>query len=244
MNNSIIAQTQVQLDTLVNSIVTLINNTLAPMRLVNEDAEPGDHDYNVWEAVPIEDRPFGQDGSQYFMPIFVRRGEEYRGDRYTGVMPGEDVYALTGHHWRDSLFTMGNFIVNPLLRSQAGYKYMTLSISGDAEDQTLLAELLRGWDSRRVAVDGAEPLSVEEFYNRMVGSMAIEVNRFRTASEAENDVLVVTENARLSMKGVALDEEMANMLRFQHAFHGASRIFNYVDSMIDTLINRTGRVGL
>ena len=40
--------------------------------------------------------------------------------------------------------------------------------------------------------------------------------------------------------GVDLDEEMVNMLAAQHAYEAASRVMTTVDSMLDTLINRTG----
>ncbi|ROQ37331.1 flagellar hook-associated protein 1 FlgK [Frondihabitans sp. PhB188] len=47
-----------------------------------------------------------------------------------------------------------------------------------------------------------------------------------------------------STAGVDLDEENVNMLTFQHAYQGAARVMTAVDEMLDTLINRTGRVGL
>ena len=50
--------------------------------------------------------------------------------------------------------------------------------------------------------------------------------------------------ARESVAGVNLDEEMTNMLSFQHAYTAASRLVSAIDEMLDVLINRTGRVGL
>jgi flagellar hook-associated protein 1 FlgK len=43
---------------------------------------------------------------------------------------------------------------------------------------------------------------------------------------------------------VSLDEEMANMIRFQRGYQASARTMSTVDEMLDTLINRTGRVGL
>ncbi|SEL17552.1 flagellar hook-associated protein 1 FlgK [Blastococcus sp. DSM 46786] len=50
--------------------------------------------------------------------------------------------------------------------------------------------------------------------------------------------------ARESVAGVNLDEEMTNMLSFQHAYSAAGRLVTAIDEMLDVLINRTGRVGL
>ncbi len=47
----------------------------------------------------------------------------------------------------------------------------------------------------------------------------------------------------LSATGVDLDEEMTNLLMFQRAYEGASRVLTAIDQALDHLINRTGVVG-
>jgi flagellar hook-associated protein 1 FlgK len=57
---------------------------------------------------------------------------------------------------------------------------------------------------------------------------------------------VVTANvdaSRESVAGVNLDEEMSNMLQFQHAYSAAARMVTAIDEVLDVLINRTGIVG-
>ena len=49
--------------------------------------------------------------------------------------------------------------------------------------------------------------------------------------------------AREAVAGVNLDEEMTNMLSFQHAYSAASRMVTAIDETLDQLINRTGLVG-
>ena len=43
------------------------------------------------------------------------------------------------------------------------------------------------------------------------------------------------------MSAVSLDEEMTNMLQFQHAYAAAGQLVSTVQSMMDTLINMVGR---
>jgi flagellar hook-associated protein 1 FlgK len=50
--------------------------------------------------------------------------------------------------------------------------------------------------------------------------------------------------ARDAVAGVNLDEEMTNMLSFQHAYSAAARLISAIDETLDQLINRMGRVGL
>jgi flagellar hook-associated protein 1 FlgK len=49
--------------------------------------------------------------------------------------------------------------------------------------------------------------------------------------------------ARESVAGVNIDEEMTNMLSYQHAYSAAGRLVTAIDEMLDQLINRTGLVG-
>jgi flagellar hook-associated protein 1 FlgK len=49
--------------------------------------------------------------------------------------------------------------------------------------------------------------------------------------------------ARESVAGVNIDEEMTNMLSFQHAYAAAGRLVTAIDETLDVLINRTGVVG-
>ncbi len=64
-------------------------------------------------------------------------------------------------------------------------------------------------------------------------------NRLTTQQTVANGI----DAARESQSGVNVDEEMASILTFQRAYEASSRVLNAVDSMLDTLINRTGMVG-
>jgi len=44
---------------------------------------------------------------------------------------------------------------------------------------------------------------------------------------------------RESVRGVNMDEEATKMITFQRIYEGAARVIQVVDSMLDTLVNRT-----
>ncbi|GAA0137583.1 flagellar hook-associated protein FlgK [Paenibacillus sp. YSY-4.3] len=48
---------------------------------------------------------------------------------------------------------------------------------------------------------------------------------------------------RQAVSSVSLDEEMADMIRFQHAYSASARVMTTIDEMLDKLINGTGIVG-
>lgn len=51
------------------------------------------------------------------------------------------------------------------------------------------------------------------------------------------------ETRRQSVSGVSLDEEMSNMIKFQHAYNASARFMTTYDELLDKLINSTGTVG-
>lgn len=51
------------------------------------------------------------------------------------------------------------------------------------------------------------------------------------------------DNLRQSVSSVSLDEEMSDMIKFQHAYSASSRVITTIDEMLDKLINGTGVVG-
>jgi flagellar hook-associated protein 1 FlgK len=50
-------------------------------------------------------------------------------------------------------------------------------------------------------------------------------------------------NARESVQGVSLDEEMTNLVKFQHAYDAAARVITAMDEALDTVIFRMGITG-
>ncbi|MBX4341144.1 hypothetical protein K4G93_23740, partial [Mycobacterium tuberculosis] len=42
---------------------------------------------------------------------------------------------------------------------------------------------------------------------------------------------------RQSVSAVSLDEEMTNMIQFQHAYNASAKMISLQDEMLDTIIN-------
>lgn len=76
--------------------------------------------------------------------------------------------------------------------------------------------------------------------NANVGVDTQQANRMRDNQEV---ILKQVETNKLSISGVSLDEEMTNMIQFQHSFNANSRMITAMDEMIETIISRMGLVG-
>jgi flagellar hook-associated protein 1 FlgK len=80
-------------------------------------------------------------------------------------------------------------------------------------------------------------------YRQLIVQLGVEAQTANRRVDIQTDILGQIDAAREAEAGVNLDEEMTNMLAYQRAYEGAARFISAVDSMLDTLINRTGIVG-
>ena len=72
-----------------------------------------------------------------------------------------------------------------------------------------------------------------------IGTEKKEADRFETNAKMTVDSV---EARRQSVMGVSIDEEMTDMLKYQHAYNAAARVITVMDEMLDKLINGTGRI--
>lgn len=84
----------------------------------------------------------------------------------------------------------------------------------------------------------------EQFLSATVVALAVKMDYAEKTYESYDNVSMMLENQRQSISGVSLDEEMTNMITFQHAYNGAARVITSMDECLDKLINGTGRCGL
>jgi flagellar hook-associated protein 1 FlgK len=85
--------------------------------------------------------------------------------------------------------------------------------------------------------------TINEYYNSIVGQIGVESSKANNLKENYQILVEQLENARQSVQGVSLDEEMAQMIKYQHAFDAAARVITTMDQALDTVINGMGIVG-
>ncbi len=85
--------------------------------------------------------------------------------------------------------------------------------------------------------------NMTEFYNTMVSSLGVESQQAITFKENSEVLLRQIENSRQSVQGVSLDEEMAEMVRMQHAYNAAAKVISYIDEALGSLINTMATTG-
>ncbi|GGA67186.1 flagellar hook-associated protein FlgK [Ornithinibacillus halotolerans] len=80
-------------------------------------------------------------------------------------------------------------------------------------------------------------------YEQFIGRIGIDTQEANRMTEYTNTLKTQIENQRMSISSVSLDEEMTNMIKFQHAYNAAARSMTAMDEMLDRIINNMGIVG-
>jgi flagellar hook-associated protein FlgK len=87
------------------------------------------------------------------------------------------------------------------------------------------------------------PTGPDANYRAMIVELGVQAAVTERNLGIQQVITTQVDAARESVAGVNLDEEMANMLSFQHAYSAAGRLVTAIDETLDVLINRTGLVG-
>jgi flagellar hook-associated protein 1 FlgK len=83
----------------------------------------------------------------------------------------------------------------------------------------------------------------EDFTKSIIAALGVDRQEAIRMSDNQRILVNQTDTLRISTSGVSIDEEIANMVKFQHSYNAAARLITAMDEMIDTLVNRMGVVG-
>ncbi|GAA0472229.1 flagellar hook-associated protein FlgK [Alkalibacillus silvisoli] len=98
-------------------------------------------------------------------------------------------------------------------------------------------------DVRDENLEGLNDQSVQKFYEALVGDLGVKAQEANRMANNTSSLRESVNFNREAMSGVSLDEEMANMIKFQHAYNAAARSMTVVDETLDRIINQMGIVG-
>lgn len=135
-------------------------------------------------------------------------------------------------------------------------KATEISISTDIEDD--LSAVAASATLSGIPGDGANALTMaasrsnvylydwgspDDFVKSLVSNLAVDTQEAIRAKDNQEFLIDQVENKRQSIMGVSMDEEMSEMMKFQHSYNASARMITTIDGILDTLINRLGLVG-
>lgn len=158
---------------------------------------------------------------------------------------GEDLNGEAGEAFfvsTDGDITANNITVNKDLLDNPSLIAATDPNNGgkNGDNATKLAKV---FDKDIAIREGEDEVSIRKFYKSVIGKIGVD------GAEAKRNVdnTAILQNkvdeSRRSISAVSLDEEISNLVKFQHAYNAAARNMTTVDEMLDRIINQMGLVG-
>jgi flagellar hook-associated protein 1 FlgK len=152
------------------------------------------------------------------------------------VTVGGTTYAAgTAIPWSNDLVVQANgWQVTLSGIPQAGDRFtVEHNLGGDGDNRNALE--LAGLQTRGL-FDGGRA-SYQEAYAAFVGEIGTLTATANVERDAQQSLLTQAEDRRSSFVGVNLDEEAADMIRFQQAYEATARLITTAQTVFDTLIN-------
>jgi flagellar hook-associated protein 1 FlgK len=107
--------------------------------------------------------------------------------------------------------------------------------SGDNSNGLLMADI-----QSAALLDGGT-VSINESYGRLVSSVGAMTHQIQGSLDAQGVVLSNAEAAVSATSGVNLDEEAANLIKYQQAYQAVAQVISVVSTMFDSLLAATRR---
>lgn len=111
---------------------------------------------------------------------------------------------------------------------------ITASIAPNAPGDNRVAIAISKLQHERISGDGN--VTLEEKYLQTIGNIGLETGKARLDAEQSSGILAQTNSLRERLTGVSIDEETANMVRFQHAYQASAKIMQAADEMFKTVL--------
>lgn len=191
-------------------------------------------------------------------PDFVIRYVEDSGHflaGYAGILNGsgeENAYTFDVANAVENLTGNTQFSVAPVL-NPSGYVAINpalqldvMSVAASYPDVAGFAESGDGRAANDIAslrnssVMIGENKTFDDYFAESVTNVALKGEQAQLNYESQIAIMSDLRAMRDSISGVNIDEELADIIKFQHGYNAAAKFITVVDELLDTVINRLG----
>lgn len=241
-----VAKTQALFDKLIHGIVTSINDIFSPTTSevpagVTKYTDAEGNEYIASDVKILDmNTSTGEDGKMPPEELFSRKHT----DRFIEVT-GDDgntyyVYNEKNVFGNESLYSVSNIEMNQVIRED--YSKLPFKTKEGDKDMQKGKDLVAKWNEKIMNLDPSNmsKLEFKDFYKQLVYTIgnsgdlyhSIAVNQLTTANQIDD--------ARTQITGVASEEELTNMIKYQSAYNAASRYVTTIADMLEHIIERLG----
>ena len=229
-----------QFDVLVHAIVTGFNDLLCPNKEVTLA------DGTIIKVLDEEKAGMGMGaGNEYpGTELFVRKSSPRYTEQTFRLADGSiETFMVYNEENEDdfySLYSGGNIEINDKLLQNPSLLPLTMVTGEEAQEN--VDAMLQLWNTKfaTVSPNSLVECNFMDYYAGMMEDLADRGYTYNNMAQTQQQSVTDIENLRQGVVGVSSDEELSNMIKFQHAYNASSRYINTVSEMIEHLINTLG----
>ena len=244
LSNRDVASLISQFDNLIHGMVTEINNVLCPNKTIT------DVNGNTYQVLDTDKagKGYGEGNEIQGTELFTRKGtERYRTQTITYTDENGQTKTGTFQVYNEedaddyySLYTLGQIEVNDALVKNPSLLPLT-TVSGE-EYQEIANQLLELWNKNFSTLDPNTLVmnNYNNYYSAMVGDFANKGYTYTSVADKQAGLVNEVNNQRQEVVGVSSDDELTNLIKYQHAYNASSRYITVVSEMIQHIIEKLG----
>ncbi|TGA95871.1 flagellar hook-associated protein FlgK [Sporolactobacillus shoreae] len=116
--------------------------------------------------------------------------------------------------------------------------------SGDNSSAQAMADVIAtdtyDVDGTHGTTTSASGTTLKGYLQGLIGQIGVNSQSAQQLSDNSNTLLQAAQNRQSSISGVSMDEEMTNLIQYQHTYDAAAKVVTTIDTLLDTLINKMG----
>lgn len=245
---STIMTVQAQFDQLIHGIVTGINDILCPNKTITI------YENGVAKEIQVldeENAPVGTGvgndiaGTELFSRKSTPRYTEVEvyltaDDEANGILTTVRMYNEEDPSDNYSLYTLGEIEVNPEVLQNLSLLPLYKQGGTGEHDNAVCEQLAQLWekDFSSLGPGFLTTYSIKDYYAAMIGNLATVGNTVNSIATNQGELTYNIDSQRTAVTGVSSDEELSNLIRYQHAYNAAARYINVVDEMLEHVVTR------
>ncbi|MDF2868557.1 MAG: hypothetical protein K0R05_132 [Anaerocolumna sp.] len=242
VNVSVIMTAQAQFDQLIHGIVTSINEIFSP----NKEVTVGSSTFKVLDT---DNAPYGMDYPDYTQgeALFNRKSTDRYRDPDPSINPdeallpaGTKIYIEEDPSDIYSLFTISEIEINSEIKNN--YSKLPLNADRNAKEVDMKAAqaLSELWNKpfASLSPNSLAVCTFKDYYTNFTGEIATRGDELNTISQNQAVMAQNIDDQRQAIMGVSSDEELTNLIKFQHAYNASSRFITVIDQMLEHIVTR------
>lgn len=80
-------------------------------------------------------------------------------------------------------------------------------------------------------------MTFDSFFQDLIDRLGVKASESNTTVANQETIVNTLESSRDSISGVSLDEEMANLIQYQHSYNASAKVISTVGELLDVIIN-------